>query len=111
RQYAANAKKVGAYFMRRLRELQSRHSIIGDVRGKGLIIGMELVSDRTSRKPCKDSCNAVVMGAFHRGLLLLSCGRSTVRFVPPLIVTETQVDEAITLLEAALIDAVSPQKE
>ena len=53
REYAANAEKVGAYFMDRLRELQSRHPVIGEVRGKGLMIGMELVSDRASRKPCK----------------------------------------------------------
>jgi 4-aminobutyrate aminotransferase len=107
REYAANAEKVGAYFMTRLRELQSRHSVIGDVRGKGLMIGMELVSDRASRNPCKDSCAAVITRAFHQGLLLLPCGQSTVRFVPPLIVSEAQVDEAITLLEAALVEALA----
>ena len=93
--------------MTRLRELQSRHPIIGEVRGKGLMIGMELVSDRLSRNPCKDSCAAVIAGAFHRGLLLLPCGQSTVRFVPPLMVSVAQVDEAITLLEATLIDALT----
>src|SRR6201984_1967938 len=63
REYAANAAKVGAYFMESLRELQSRHSVIGDVRGKGLMLGMELVSDRTSRKPCQASCGAVIKRA------------------------------------------------
>ena len=105
REYAANSEKVGAHFMRRLRELQSRHSVIGDVRGKGLMIGMELVSDRASRAPCQTSCHAVITRAFHRGLLLLPCGESTVRFMPPLTVSIAQVDEAITLLEAALVDA------
>ena len=107
REYAANAAKVGAYFMERLRELQSRHSVIGDVRGKGLMIGMELVSDRTTRKPCQASCGAVINRAFQRGLLLLPCGQSTVRFMPPLNVSVAQVDEAIDLLEAALVDALA----
>lgn len=106
-EYAANAEKVGAHFMTRLRELQSRHLVIGEVRGKGLMIGMELVSDRASRTPCKGSCDAVINRAFHRGLLLLPCGQSTVRFMPPLMVSVAQVDEAITLLEAALLEALA----
>src|SRR5882757_6334900 len=108
REYATNAEKVGAYFMDRLRELQSRHQVIGEVRGKGLMIGMELVSDRASRKPCKFSCHTVITRAFHRGLLLLSCGQSTVRFMPPLTVSVAEVDEAMTLLEAALVEAMAP---
>jgi 4-aminobutyrate aminotransferase len=108
REYAANAAKVGAYFMERLREVQSRHEVIGEVRGKGLMIGMELISDPVSRAPCQKSCGAVITRAFHRGLLLLSCGQSTVRFMPPLNVSVEQIDEAISLLEAALVDAMAP---
>ena len=108
REYAANAAKVGAYFMERLREVQSRHEVIGEVRGKGLMIGMELISDPASREPCQKSCGAVITSAFHRGLLLLSCGQSTVRFMPPLNVSVEQIDEAISLLEAALVDAMAP---
>ena len=107
REYTANAAKVGAYFMERLRELQSRHEVIGEVRGKGLMIGMELISDRASRAPCQKSCGAVITRAFHRGLLLLSCGQSTVRFMPPLNVSVEQIDEAVSLLEAALVDAMA----
>jgi len=107
REYATNAEKVGAHFMKRLRELQSRHPVIGEVRGKGLMIGMELVSDRANRTPCTESCRAVITRAFHRGLLLLPCGQSTVRFMPPLTVSVAQVDEAVTLLEAALVDALA----
>jgi 4-aminobutyrate aminotransferase len=110
REYAANAEKVGAYFMTRLRELQSRHPVIGEVRGKGLMIGMELVSDRASREPAKELCQAVITCAFHQGLLLLSCGQSTVRFMPPLMVSVAQVDEAITLLETALVEALAQQQ-
>jgi 4-aminobutyrate aminotransferase len=92
REYAANAGAVGEYFLSRLRDLQSRHDVIGDVRGKGLMIGMELVTDRASRAPAKEICDAVIHRAFRNGLLLLSCGTSTVRFMPPLLITKADVD-------------------
>jgi 4-aminobutyrate aminotransferase len=104
-EYAANAATVGEYFLSRLRDLQSRHEVIGDVRGKGLMIGMELVTDRASRTPAKELCDAVIHRAFRNGLLLLSCGTSTVRFMPPLAITRGDVDEAVTLLEASLGEA------
>jgi 4-aminobutyrate aminotransferase len=104
RGYAANAAKVGAYFLERLRDLQKRHTAIGDVRGKGLMIGMELV-EPTTREPAKKLCDSVITRAFHNGLLLLSCGQSTVRFMPPLMISNAEVDEAMTLLEAALHEA------
>lgn len=107
REYAANAAKVGEYFMTRLRELQSRFQAIGDVRGKGLMIGLELVRDRATREPCKTSCHDVITRAFHEGLLLLPCGQSTVRFMPPLMVSVAQVDEAIALLKNALVEALA----
>ena len=103
--YAANAAAVGEHFLARLRELQARHEVIGDVRGKGLMIGMELVKDRASRAPAKELCDAVIRRAFHNGLILLSCGASTVRFMPPLLVTRAEVDEAVALLEASLVEA------
>jgi 4-aminobutyrate aminotransferase len=105
REYAANAAAVGEHFMRRLRELQERHAVVGDVRGKGLMIGMELVKDRGSRAPAKDLCDAVIHRAFQNGLILLSCGTSTVRFMPPLLVTKDEVDEAMMLLEASIAEA------
>jgi acetylornithine/N-succinyldiaminopimelate aminotransferase len=104
-EYAANAARVGEYFMTRLRQLQQRHPVIGDVRGKGLMMGMELVTDRDSRKPAKALCDAVITRAFHQGLLLLSCGASTVRFMPPLMICNADVDEAVVMLEAALVEA------
>ena len=105
REYAANAAAVGEHFLSRLRELQSRHPAIGDVRGKGLMIGMELVQDRGTRAPAKELCDALIRRAFHNGLILLSCGTSTVRFMPPLLVTRADVDEALTILEASLVEA------
>jgi 4-aminobutyrate aminotransferase len=107
REYAANAAAVGEYFIGRLRELQQRFPCIGDVRGKGLMIGMELVTDPKSRAPAKKLCDAVLTRAFHHGLLLLSCGASTVRFIPPLMIDRSHVDEALTLLEPALKEALA----
>ncbi len=107
REYAANAAAVGEYFIARLRELQQRFPCIGDVRGKGLMIGMELVTDRASRAPAKKLCEAVLTRAFHHGLLLLSCGASTVRFIPPLMINRGHVDEALSLLEPALNEALA----
>ncbi len=106
-EYAANAARVGAYFMDRLRELQQRLPVIGEVRGRGLMIGMELVSDPATRTPAAALCQEVITHAWRRGLLLLSCGASTVRFMPPLMIDTGHVDEAMALLEAALLDAMA----
>ncbi len=107
REYAANAASVGEYFIHALRQLQQRFECVGDVRGKGLMIGMELISDRASRKPAKELCARVLTRAYHNGLLLLSCGQSTVRFIPPLMITRAHVDEAMGLTEAALREALA----
>jgi len=107
REYAANAAAVGAHFMERLRELQKDFECIGDVRGKGLMIGAELITDRASRKPAAALCQRVLTRAYHNGLILLSCGVSTVRFIPPLATTRAQVDEAVALLRTALKEAVA----
>src|SRR5215469_4023283 len=105
KEYAANAAQVGEYFLGRLRELQQRFECIGDVRGKGLMIGMELVTSRAGRAPARALCDAVLTRAYHNGLLLLSCGQSTVRFIPPLMINRAHVDEALVLLERALTEA------
>jgi len=107
REYAGNAASVGEYFLGRLRDLQQRFPCIGDVRGKGLMIGMELVTDRASRTPARALCEAVLTRAFHHGLLLLSCGLSTVRFIPPLMINRGHVDEALELLAPALTEALA----
>jgi 4-aminobutyrate aminotransferase len=104
-EYAANAAAVGEYFLGRLRELQQRHECIGDVRGKGLMIGMELVESRATRVPARALCESVLTRAYHNGLLLLSCGQSTVRFIPPLMINRGHVDEALGMLERALTEA------
>jgi 4-aminobutyrate aminotransferase len=103
--YADNAARVGAYFLGRLRELAARHEVIGEVRGKGLMLGIELVVDRASKKPARELCEALITRAYHNGLILLSCGQSTVRFMPPLMIREADVDEAVSLLELSLAEA------
>jgi len=106
-EYAANAARVGEYFLGRLREMQQRFPCIGDVRGKGLMIGVELVTDRATREPAKALTEAVLTRAYHNGLLLLSCGVSTLRFIPPLMVNRGQVDEALELFGIALTEALA----
>lgn len=105
-QFAANAERVGAYFMRRLIELQRDFPCIGEVRGKGLMIGMELIESDAARTPARQLCDDVITRAYHNGLILLTCGVSTVRFMPPLSATETEVDEAVALLRQALSEAL-----
>jgi 4-aminobutyrate aminotransferase len=104
---AANAAEVGAYFLARLEDLQQRHPVIGDVRGRGLMLGLELVTDRATKTPAKALCDALITRAFHNGLLLLACGASTVRFMPPLMITRADVDEALTLVERSLHEALA----
>ncbi len=100
----ANAASVGDYFMGKLRELQARHPVIGEVRGRGLMIGMELVTDRASKQAAKELCDKVVERAYYNGLLLLACGKSTLRFMPPLSVTRAEIDEALAILEQTLTE-------
>ena len=106
-EFAANAAEVGSYFIDRLRELQNRYEVIGDVRGKGLMIGVELVTDKSSQKPAVELCRAVLHRAFHNGLIILSCGASTVRFMPPLVTTRENVDEALSIFDASLGEALN----
>ena len=104
---AANAAAVGTHFTGRLRELAREFPCIGDVRGRGLMIGIELIETGADRVPARDLCQKVIERAFHNGLLLLSCGLSTVRFMPPLNVNAAQVDEAVGLLRTSLSEALN----
>jgi len=105
-----NAANVGAHFMARLRELARLYPCIGEVRGQGLMIGMELIEDDSARTPARKLCDDIVTRAFHNGLLLLSCGVSTVRFMPPLNVSVKEVDEAIALLRTSMDEALSGER-
>jgi 4-aminobutyrate aminotransferase len=105
--YRDNAAKVGEYFIKKLRGLAEKYPVIGDVRGKGLMLGMELVTDAAGKTPAREICDAIISRAYHNGLLLLSCGQSTVRFMPPLMIRESDVDEAVGLLDGTMAEVLS----
>lgn len=107
KQYASNAARVGEYFLKRLRELQSRFDCIGHVRGKGLMLGMELVEDRTTKIPAGRLSEELVRRAFHNGLLLLPCGQSTIRFMAPLMIAASDVDEAMKIVSVSLEEVLA----
>jgi 4-aminobutyrate aminotransferase len=98
----ANAAKVGAHLLGRLQELKAKHQVIGDARGLGLMLAIDLVKDRETRAPAKDLVDPILKAAFERGLLLLGCGESSIRLAPPLIVTEEEADVAGRILDEAL---------
>ncbi len=100
-----NAAQVGEYLLDAMIEMQGRHPSIGDVRGKGLMIGIEFVKDKKTKEPAKQLRDAVVHGCFERGLLTLGCGRSATRFMPPLMLPQNLAQEALEILEDALTEA------
>jgi len=94
-----NAARLGEYILDRLREMMGRYEFIGDVRGKGLMIGVELVRDRDTKEPAPELLDKVVVECFKRGLLIIGAGRSVLRISPPLNITREAVDEALDILE------------
>ena len=100
----ANAADVGAHMMSGLRSLMDKHPLIGDVRGRGLMIGVELVRDRNTKERATDERDAVVTASFYRGLLILGAGKNAVRFSPPLVLTREQADTAIRIFDEALTE-------
>jgi len=97
-----NAAEQGAYIQERLRRLQRRYRMIGDIRGRGLMIGVELVRNQRTKERAEAERDAVVLKAFQRGLLLLPCGRNAFRISPPLSITRHEVDEGLAVLEEVL---------
>jgi 4-aminobutyrate aminotransferase len=100
----ANAADVGGHLMDGLKALAATHPLIGDVRGRGLMIGVELVRDRQTKEGATDERDAVVNGAFKRGLLVLGAGKNAIRFSPPLVLTRGQADTAIRIFDDALTE-------
>jgi 4-aminobutyrate aminotransferase len=76
--------------------------LIGDVRGRGLMVGVELVRDRQTKERADDERNDVVTEAFNHGLLILGAGKNSVRFSPPLVLTREQADTAVQIFDEAL---------
>jgi len=103
--YMDHARKAGEHMLAALKDMQERHSCIGHVRGLGLMIGVEMVTDKATRAPAHDLMEAVLRGAFERGLLLLGCGASVIRFAPPLNIPIALADEALAIFEDAVREA------
>ena len=97
-----NASEVGAFMFDRLKELQQKHPIIGDVRGRGLMIGVELVRDRVTKERATTERDQVVEACFRRGLLVLGAGKNAIRLSPPLVLTRAQAATACDILDQAL---------
>ena len=97
-----NAARVGELMLKRLRTWTHTHPLVGDVRGRGLMIGIELVKDKATREPAADLRNRVEVLAFEKGLMMLGCGETSLRLCPPLIVNEHEATIAIDILEEAL---------
>ncbi len=100
----ANAADVGGHLMAELKALAGKHPLIGAVRGRGLMIGVELVRDRQTKERATDERHAVVLGAFRRGLLILGAGKNSIRFSPPLVLTREQADIAVGIFDEALTE-------
>jgi 4-aminobutyrate aminotransferase len=100
--YMHNAATVGEYILERLQDIQVNHPSIGDVRGMGLMIGVEFVKDPISKEPAVDLRNLIEGLAFERGLLTLGCGRSTIRISPPLCLTQAEAEEGLEIFEDAI---------
>lgn len=97
-----NAAAVGEYLMECLREVQQKHPLVGDVRGKGLMIGIELVRDRRSKERATTERDRLVDECFKRGLLVLGAGRNTLRLCPPLVLTKEQADTVASIIDESL---------
>jgi 4-aminobutyrate aminotransferase len=98
----ANAATVGAHLLDRLKALQEKHALIGDVRGKGLMIGVELVTDRRTKERASTERDQVVNECFKRGLLVLGAGRNALRLSPPLVLTRDEADTAVGIIDESL---------
>ena len=102
REGIANAARVGEFILERLRGWVATHPLVGEVRGRGLMIGIELVKDKATREPAAELRNRVETLAFERGLMLLGCGETSLRLAPPLIVSQEEATVALDILEDAL---------
>jgi 4-aminobutyrate aminotransferase len=100
----ANAADVGAHLMGALRALMDKHPLIGDVRGRGLMVGVELVRDRKTKERASEERDEVVNAAFGRGLLILGAGKNAIRFSPPLVLTRGEADTAVRIFDEALTE-------
>jgi 4-aminobutyrate aminotransferase len=101
-QYMENARRMGDYIFQQTADWTNKFRIVGDVRGRGLMVGIEIVRDQRTKEKCADFRNKVVDLAFHKGLLVLGAGANTIRLSPPLLIDEEQADFAVRTLEECI---------
>ena len=109
-EYLLNADQVGQYALDRLADMQTRHPSIGQVRGMGLMIGVEFVKDQESKEPDAALRDRVIHMAFNKGLLLLGCGTSTIRIAPALCISKSEIDRGLLIFDEALSQAQQIKK-
>ncbi len=100
-----NARKMGGYIFGRIHDWPTRFKVVGDVRGKGLMIGIEIVRDQKTKEKAADLRDAVISKAFYKGVLVLSSGENSIRMSPPLLIDQEQADFAIQTLEDCFREA------
>jgi len=101
-----NAAEVGAYLKAGLERLMQKYECIGDVRGLGLMIGVEFVENRTTMNPAPELRDRLENACFERGLIVLGCGANTIRWSPPLILTKENVDVALEIFDDAIAASI-----
>jgi len=97
-----NSASVGNHILKRMADWPSKHKLVGDVRGRGLMIGVEIVKDKVTKEHAGAERDRIVEMAFERGVLFLGCGPSTIRLCPPLVVTKDEADVAVDVLEECI---------
>jgi 4-aminobutyrate aminotransferase len=107
RQLIGNAARMGDYIFNQLSDWRERHKSVGDVRGKGLMIGIEFVRDQKTKEKAPELRDRVIDLAFEKGLLLLGAGENSVRLAPPLVIDEEQAEFAIHTLDSVITEAES----
>ena len=105
-----NAVKQGSYILKRLEELKEKSGIVGDVRGKGLMIGAEIVKDKRTKKPGREEASEIMMRSWKRGVAVITCGASTIRVAPPLTITKELADSALDIIEAVVKEVEKEKK-
>jgi 4-aminobutyrate aminotransferase len=104
REFIANARKQGDFILSRIGEWPKKHKIVGDIRGKGLMIGLEIVRDQKTKEKAKDLRDQIIQKAFEKGLLVLGAGENSFRLCPPLVIDQEQADFAVTALDKIITE-------
>lgn len=97
-----NATKQGNYIQTQLKEMQEKHPMIGDVRGKGLMVGVEIVKDKDSKEVAPKATNDIMMESFRNGLAIVNCGVNVIRWMPPLTISRDLIESSLDIFEKAL---------